>query len=135
MKKILFILMTTSVFAQAPNLVEVEEYTARNQKKMVLLLQSWAQVEREITGNNTFVLEVIDGNKVYYCRGFDGMKQLVEDRNKRWGSDGTRAKIMKKWQSESPYGQEEGAWFQLTPTELQIIFFGLIKDLVTFLKE
>ena len=127
MKKILFILMTTSVFAQAPNLVEVEEYTARNQKKMVLLLQSWAQVEREITGNNTFVLEVIDGNKVYYCRGFDGMKQLVEDRNKRWGSDGTRAKIMKKWQSESPYGQEEGAWFSTDPNRVANHIFWLNK--------
>ena len=37
MKKILFILMTTSVFAQAPNLVEVEEFTANNQKKNGLI--------------------------------------------------------------------------------------------------
>ena len=80
---LLLLLSTSMVFAQFPNLVEVDEYTAENPKRMVELLNTWSDFENEVTGGTTFVLEVMNGNKVYYCRSFENMEALITSRRNR----------------------------------------------------
>lgn len=131
---LLLLLSTSTVFAQFPNLVEVDEYTAENPKRMVELLNTWSDFENEVTGGTTFVLEVMNGNKVYYCRSFENMEALVTSRRNRWGKEGSQAKIMKQWQAtinkdKSEEEASENGWYSTAPKKVQSHLFWYVKNM------
>ena len=109
MKQLFFIVLSLNVMAQAPNIVEVTEWTAKNQALMIDILNDYADSDSEVTGVSSFVLEVIDGNKVYYCRGFESMQDLLDSRMKRWGEDGTNSKVMNLMREKRSEGNTEWA--------------------------
>jgi hypothetical protein len=106
MKKLLFVIISYSAFGQFPQFVEVNEFTSDNSKKWVEMLNHWSDIETEVTGYQTFVLEVMSLNKVYFCRGFETMNQLTENGASRWGDNGWNQKVYDKWRLKYP---DEGA--------------------------
>ena len=88
MKKLLLVIFAISVNAQFPQFVEVMEFTSNDSKEWVEMLNDWSDIETEITGYQTFVMEVMNLNKVYFCRGFETMNELTDNGAKRWGDDG-----------------------------------------------
>ena len=97
MKKLFLLLFTVSMTAQVPAIVEVEEWVSDNPKKLVEMLNHWTDLEAEQNGVYSFVLEVIDGNKVYLCRTFDDMGQMIKKEEDRWGDEGWQSKTFQNW--------------------------------------
>jgi hypothetical protein len=101
MKKLLFLLFATAaVSAQYPQIVEVEEWTSENPSMWLEMVNDWAKIEAEETGYQTFVLQVMEGNKLYLCRGYDSMEELVKNGNERWGDKGNNGwqnRTYEKW--------------------------------------
>ena len=106
MRYIFIILFTTSLCAQLPQFVEVMEFTADSQKKLVERLNHWSDIETEVRGHQSFVLEVMSSNKVYYCRGFETMDELTNNALTRWGDDGWNKEVNDKFQLKYPEWDE-----------------------------
>ena len=66
MYKILLLSVSFSLSAQLPNFVEVNEFTSNDSKKWIEMLNDWSDIESEVTGYQSFVLEVMSLNKVYF---------------------------------------------------------------------
>lgn len=93
MRKLFLLLFTVSLSAQLPNFVEVNEFTSDDSTKWVEMLNDWSDIESEVTGYQSFVLEVMSLNKVYFCRGYEDMNQLADNNATRWGDDGWNQKV------------------------------------------
>ena len=127
MKKLFILLLTSiSVSAQYPQIVDVEEWTSENPKMMLEMVSHWAKLESQETGYQTFVLEVMDGNKLYLCRGYDNMKDLVKNIDKRWGDDGWQDKTFKKWKVKYP---ENNAFGKIKPSKVMSSIYTYWPDL------
>lgn len=127
MKQLFFIVLSLNVIAQAPNIVEVTEWTAKNQALMIDILNDYADSDSEVTGVSSFVLEVIDGNKVYYCRGFESMQDLLDSRMKRWGEDGTNSKVMNLMREKR--SEDDMNWASTGPKKIMSHVFRLNQNL------
>ena len=127
MKQLFFIILSLNVIAQAPNIVEVTEWTAKNQALMIDILNDYADSDSEVTGVSSFVLEVIDGNKVYYCRGFESMQDLLDSRMKRWGEDGTNSKVMNLMREKR--SENDMNWASTGPKKIMSHVFRLNQNL------
>lgn len=97
MKQLFLLLFSISLTAQVPAIVEVEEWVSDHPKKMIEMFNHWSDLETEQNGVYSFVLEVIDGNKVYFCRAFDDMKQMIKKDENRWGDEGWQSKTFQNW--------------------------------------
>lgn len=102
MKKLFLLLFTVSLSAQLPNFVEVNEFTSDDSNKWVEMLNDWSDIESEVTGYQSFVLEVMSLNKVYFCRGYEDMNQLADNNATRWGDDGWNQKVWDEWKKKYP---------------------------------
>ena len=103
MKKFIFLFLTTlTISAQFPQIVEVEEWTSENPMKWVQMVNDWAKLEANETGYQTFVLKVMEGNKLYLCRGYKSMQELVKNGDERWGDKGWQNRTFEKWNEKYP---------------------------------
>ena len=126
MYKILLLLVSISLSAQLPNFVEVNEFTSDDSKKWVEMLNDWSDIETEVTGYQSFVLEVMSLNKVYFCRGFENMNQLADNSASRWGDDGWNQKVFNKWKEKYP---EENPFESVKPNFVMNHVFAFNPDL------
>lgn len=106
MRHIFIVLLSTSLSAQLPKFVEVMELTADNQKELIERLNHWSDIETELRGHQSFVLEVMSSNKVYYCRGFEKMDELTDNVLTRWGDEGWNQEVLDKWKIRYPEDDE-----------------------------
>ena len=127
MKKFIFLFLTSlTISAQYPQIVDVEEWTSENPKMFLEMVSHWAQLESEETGYQTFVLQVMEGNKLYLCRGYDNMKDLVKNIDERWGDNGWQNKTFKKWKSKYP---EDNAFGKVKPNKVMSTIYSYWPDL------
>ena len=126
MKKLLLVFLVINVNAQFPQFVEVMEFTSDNSKQFVEMLNHWSDIETEITGYQTFVMQVMGINKVYFCRGYETMNQLTDNGTKRWGDDGWNQKVWKKWKLKYP---KDKPFQSVNPNLLMNHVFAFNKDL------
>ena len=127
MKKFIFLfLVSLTVSAQFPQIVDVEEWTSENPKMFLEMVSDWAKLEAEETGYQTFVLQVMQGNKLYLCRGYDSMKDLVKNINKRWGENGWQDKTFKKWKTKYP---EDNAFGKVKANRVMSSIYSYWPDL------
>jgi len=127
MKKLLLLLfVTASMSAQFPQIVDVEEWTSENPKMLLEMISHWSKLEAEETGYQTFVLQVMDGNKLYYCRGYDNMKDLVKNIDKRWGDNGWQNKTYQKWKIKYP---EDKVFDNVKPNKVMSSIYTYWPDL------
>ena len=109
MKKFIFLFLTTlTISAQFPQIVEVEEWTSENPIKWVQMVNDWAKLEANETGYQTFVLQVMEGNKLYLCRGYKSMQELVKNGDERWGEKGWQNRTFEKWNEKYPENAFDG---------------------------
>lgn len=127
MKKVLLLLfVTASMSAQFPQIVDVEEWTSENPKKLLEMVSHWGKIEAQETGYQTFVLQVMDGNKLYYCRGYKNMKELVENIDNRWGEDGWQNRSYQKWKTKYP---EDNVFSNVKPKKVVTNIYTYWPDL------
>ena len=126
MKKLLLLFFAITVNAQFPQFVEVMEFTSDNSKKWVEMLSDWSDIETEVTGYQTFVMEVMNLNKVYFCRGYETMNELTDNGTKRWGDDGWQKKVWDKWKLKYP---QENPFEFVNPNLVMNHVFAYNKDL------
>ncbi len=126
MKYLFIILFTTTLSAQLPQFVEVMEFTADSQKILVEGLNHWSDIESEVTGYQSFVLEVMSLNKVYFCRGYEDMNQLADNNATRWGDDGWNQKVWDEWKKKYP---EENPFESAKPNFVMNHVFAFNPDL------
>lgn len=126
MKKLFLLLFTVSLSAQFPNFVEVNELTSDDSNKWVEMLNDWSDIESEVTGYQSFVLEVMSLNKVYFCRGYEDMNQLADNNATRWGDDGWNQKVWDKWKKKYP---EENPFESVKPNFVMNHVFAFNPDL------
>jgi hypothetical protein len=122
----LLFIFSINVNAQFPQFVEVMEFTSDDSKKWVEMLNDWSDIETEVTGYQTFVMEVMNLNKVYFCRGFETMNELTDNGAKRWGDDGWNQKVWDKWKLKYP---EEKPFESVNPNFVMNHVFAFNKDL------
>ena len=125
-KLILLLFIPISMIAQFPQIVDVEEWTSENPKMFLEMVSHWAELEAEETGYQTFVLQVMDANKLYLCRGYDNMKDLVKNNDKRWGDNGWQDKTYKRWKIKYP---EDGAFGKVKPNKVMSSIYNYWPDL------
>lgn len=126
MKKLFLLLFTVSLSAQFPNFVEVNELTSDDSNKWVEMLNDWSDIESEVTGYQSFVLEVMSLNKVYFCRGYEDMNQLADNNATRWGDDGWNQKVWDEWKKKYP---EENPFESVKPNFVMNHVFAFNPDL------
>ena len=126
MRKLLLLLFTVSLSAQLPNFVEVNEFTSDDSTKWVEMLNDWSDIESEVTGYQSFVLEVMSLNKVYFCRGYEDMNQLADNNATRWGDDGWNQKVWDQWKKKYP---EENPFESVKPNFVMNHVFAFNPDL------
>ena len=126
MKKLFLLLFTVSLSAQLPNFVEVNEFTSDDSTKWVEMLNDWSDIESEVTGYQSFVLEVMSLNKVYFCRGYEDMNQLADNNATRWGDDGWNQKVWDHWKKKYP---EENPFESVNPNFVMNHVFAFNPDL------
>ncbi|MEK9613773.1 MAG: hypothetical protein ACPGC6_04535 [Flavobacteriaceae bacterium] len=126
MKKLLLLFFAINVNAQFPQFVEVQEFTSDDSNKWVQMLNDWADIETEVTGYQSFVLEVMNLNKVYFCRGYETMNQLTDNGAKRWGDDGWNQKVWEKWKLKYP---QEKPFESVNPNFVMNHVFAFSQDL------
>lgn len=126
MKKLFLLLFTVSLSAQFPNFVEVNEFTSDDSNKWVEMLNDWSDIESEVTGYQSFVLEVMSLNKVYFCRGYEDMNQLADNNATRWGDDGWNQKVWDEWKKKYP---EENPFESVKPNFVMNHVFAFNPDL------
>jgi len=126
MRKLFLLLFTVSLSAQFPNFVEVNEFTSDDSNKWVEMLNDWSDIESEVTGYQSFVLEVMSLNKVYFCRGYEDMNQLADNNATRWGDDGWNQKVWDEWKKKYP---EENPFESVKPNFVMNHVFAFNPDL------
>ena len=126
MRKLFLLLFTVSLSAQLPNFVEVNEFTSDDSTKWVEMLNDWSDIESEVTGYQSFVLEVMSLNKVYFCRGYEDMNQLADNNATRWGDDGWNQKVWDQWKKKYP---EENPFESAKPNFVMNHVFAFNPDL------
>jgi len=126
MKKLFLLLFTVSLSAQFPNFVEVNEFTSDDSNKWVEMLNDWSDIESEVTGYQSFVLEVMSLNKVYFCRGYEDMNQLADNNATRWGDNGWNQKVWDEWKKKYP---EENPFESVKPNFVMNHVFAFNPDL------
>ena len=102
------------------------EFTADSQKILVEGLNHWSDIESEVTGYQSFVLEVMSLNKVYFCRGYEDMNQLADNNATRWGDDGWNQKVWDEWKKKYP---EENPFESAKPNFVMNHVFAFNPDL------
>ena len=126
MKKFIFLFLTTlTISAQFPQIVEVEEWTSENPMKWVQMVNDWAKLEANETGYQTFVLQVMEGNKLYLCRGYKSMQELVKNGDERWGEKGWQNRTFEKWNEKYP----ENAFDGVKPNKVMTHIYSFWPDL------
>jgi hypothetical protein len=127
MKKLLFLLFTTATLsAQYPQIIEAEEWTSENPKMFLEMINDWAKIEAKETGYQTFVLQVMDGNKLYLCRGYDSMKELVKNGDERWGDNGWQNRTFENWKTKYP---EDNVFDKVKPNKVMAHIYSYWPDL------
>ena len=126
MKKLLLLFFTITVNSQVPQFVEVMEFTSDDSRKLVEMLNDWSDIETDVTGYQTFVMEVMNLNKVYFCRGYETMNQLTDNGAKRWGEDGWNQKVWDKWKLKYP---SENFFDEINTNFVMNHVFAYLKDL------